>query len=324
MADTCLRCGGESVGLLCDGCSSTPIKAKAKAPKKEPAPLPPVEEKSEAALEEKPEIIREPIVERVREPKPEKIKTPREPKIKKVKVPREPKIKRVKVPREPKPAKIKTPRKPREKKEISQKTKKYIVVGSLISALLVAGGIFYPQIQDKFSSETVVATPSPTAIAPVETPSASPSPSASEITPSAEPSPTASATATATEAAATTTPSAKATQSQSATPTGVSQAIKNAINLSLKQCATSTKLSPVGCPFSEKIRKSASSITWKLVGTPKVSLLSVKGNVTTVSVSGVVTGALRYGNIKRPVRNYDYQAKAIATVNGTQVKITWK
>ena len=322
MADVCLRCGGESVGLLCDGCSSTPIKAKAKAPKREPAPLPPVEEEPEKALEEKLEVIREPIVERVREPKPEKIKTPREPKIKKVKVPREPKIKKVKVPREPKPAKIKTPRKPREKKEISQKAKKYIVVGSLISALLVAGGIFYPQIQDKFSSETVVLTPLPTATAAVETPSASPSPSASEITPSAEPSPTASATAT--EAAATTTPSAKATQSQSAAPTGVTQAIRNAINLSLKQCAASTKLSPVGCPFSEEIRKSANSITWKLVGTPKVSLLSVKGNVTTVSVSGVVTGALRYGNIKRPVRNYDYQAKAIATVNGTQVKITWK
>ena len=300
MADVCLRCGGESVGLLCDGCSSTPIKAKAKAPKKEPAPLPPAEEKSEAALEEKSEIVREPIVERVREPKPEKIKTPREPKPKKVKVPRE----------------------PREKKEISQKRKKYLLVGSLISALLVAGGIFYPQIQDKFSSETVVLTPLPTATATVETPSASPSPSASEITPSAEPSPTASATQT--EAAATTTPSAKATQSQSAAPTGVSQAIRTAINLSLKQCAASTKLSPVGCPFSEEIRKSASSITWKLIGTPKVSFLSVKGNVTTVSVSGVVTGALRYGNIKRPVRNYDYQAKAIATVNGSQVKITWK
>ena len=311
MADTCLRCGGESVGLLCDGCSSTPIKAKAKAPKKEPAPLPPMEEKSEAALEEKPEIIREPIVERVREPKPEKNK-----------VPREPKPKKVTVPREPKPKKIKVPREPREKKEISQKTKKYLLVGSLISALLVAGGIFYPDIKDRFSSETVVATPSPTVIAPVETPSASPSPSASEITPSADPSPTASATAT--EAAATTTPSAKATQSQSAAPTGVSQAIRTAINLSLKQCAASTKLSPVGCPFSEEIRKSASSITWKLIGTPKVSLLSVKGNVTTVSVSGVVTGALRYGNIKRPVRNYDYQAKAIATVNGSQVKITWK
>jgi hypothetical protein len=197
-----------------------------------------------------------------------------------------------------------------------------MVVGSLITALLVAGGIFYPDIQDKFFSETGVTTPSPVEIVPVETPSASPSPSASEITPSAEPSPTASATAT--EAAATTTPSAKATQSQSAAPTGVSQAIKSAINLSLKQCAASTKLSPVGCPFSEEIRKSASSITWKLVGTPKVSLSSVKGNVTTVSVSGEVSGALRYGKFKRPTRTYEYQAKAVATVNGTQVKITWK
>jgi hypothetical protein len=320
MADTCLRCGGESVGLLCEGCSSTPIKAKgkAKAPEKESLQVQPleqapevvIEDVAEVAIEEAPEITVEevaevnsqPIVKPIREPKPAKVK----------------------VPREPKPAKVKVPRAPREKKEISQKTKKYLVVGSLISALVVTGGVFYPQIQDKFFSENVVPTPLPTATATVETPSPAPSPSASEITPSAKPSSTASGAATATEPAITATPSAKATNSQSSAPNGVSQAMRNAINLSLKQCAASTKLSPVGCPFSEEVRTSASSITWKLVGTPKVTFLSVKGNVTTVSVSGVVTGALRYGNIKRPVRNYEYQAKAIATVNGSQVKITWK
>jgi hypothetical protein len=320
MADTCLRCGGESVGLLCEGCSSTPIKAKgkAKAPEKESLQVQPleqapevvIEDVAEVAIEEAPEITVEevaevnsqPIVKPIREPKPAKLK----------------------VPREPKPAKVKVPRAPREKKEISQKTKKYLVVGSLISALVVTGGVFYPQIQDKFFSENVVPTPLPTATATVETPSPAPSPSASEITPSAKPSSTASGAATATEPAITATPSAKATNSQSSAPNGVSQAMRNAINLSLKQCAASTKLSPVGCPFSEEVRTSASSITWKLVGTPKVTFLSVKGNVTTVSVSGVVTGALRYGNIKRPVRNYEYQAKAIATVNGSQVKITWK
>jgi hypothetical protein len=342
MADTCLRCGGESVGLLCEGCSSTPIKAKgkAKAPEKESLQVQPleqapevvIEDVAEVAIEEAPEITVEevaevnsqPIVKPIREPKPAKLKVPREPKPEKVKVPREPKPAKVKVPREPKPAKVKVPRAPREKKEISQKTKKYLVVGSLISALVVTGGVFYPQIQDKFFSENVVPTPLPTATATVETPSPAPSPSASEITPSAKPSSTASGAATATEPAITATPSAKATNSQSSAPNGVSQAMRNAINLSLKQCAASTKLSPVGCPFSEEVRTSASSITWKLVGTPKVTFLSVKGNVTTVSVSGVVTGALRYGNIKRPVRNYEYQAKAIATVNGSQVKITWK
>jgi hypothetical protein len=320
MADTCLRCGGESVGLLCDGCSSTPIKAKGKAkePEKESpqvqqveqAPEVVIEDVAEVAIEQAPEITVEEVAEVVSEPR--------------VKPIREPKPAKIKVPREPKPAKIKVPREPRAKKEISQKRKKYLLVGSLISAIVVAGGVLYPQIQDKFSSETVVLTPLPTTTAAVETPPAAPSPSASEMTPSAEPSPTASGTATATEPATTATPSAKATNSQSSAPNGVSQAMRNAINLSLKQCAASTKLSPVGCPFSEEVRTSASSITWKLVGTPKVSFLSVKGNVTTVSVSGVVTGALRYGNIKRPVRNYEYQAKAIATVNGSQVKITWK
>jgi hypothetical protein len=318
MADTCLRCGGESVGLLCEGCSSTPIKAKgkAKAPEKESPQVQPleqapevvIEDVAEVAIEEAPEITVEEVAEVNSQPI---VKPIREPKPAKVKVPREPKPAKVKVPREPKPAKVKVPRAPREKKEISQKTKKYLVVGSLISALVVTGGVFYPQIQDKFFSENVVPTPLPTATATVETPSPAPSPSAS-------------GTATATEPAITATPSAKATNSQSSAPNGVSQAMRNAINLSLKQCAASTKLSPVGCPFSEEVRTSASSITWKLVGTPKVTFLSVKGNVTTVSVSGVVTGALRYGNIKRPVRNYEYQAKAIATVNGSQVKITWK
>ena len=331
MADTCLRCGGESVGLLCDGCSSTPIKAKGKAkePEKESpqvqqveqAPEVVIEDVAEVAIEQAPEITVEEVAEVVSEPI---VKPIREPKPAKIKAPREPKPAKIKAPREPKPAKIKVPREPRAKKEISQKTKKYLLVGSLISAIVVAGGVLYPQIQDKFSSETLVLTPLPTTTAAVETPPAAPSPSASEMTPSAEPSPTASGTATATEPATTATPSAKATNSQSSAPNGVSQAMRNAINLSLKQCAASTKLSPVGCPFSEEVRTSASSITWKLVGTPKVSFLSVKGNVTTVSVSGVVTGALRYGNIKRPVRNYEYQAKAIATVNGSQVKITWK
>ena len=210
----------------------------------------------------------------------------------------------IETPKPPKPPK--PPKSPKVKRTYSAGGKRK--VGQLVVVVVIATVVltFWPQIKSGFSfdknstssNSAKEATPTPMTT-PVETYSPTPTPTK---TPSASPTPT----------------KTKAVNGDS-----VTDSARSAVFASLKKCALSTVYSPPGCPFEETAFIHGTSMYWTLSGVPKISLISSKGEVLTLLVSGKAVAHVYYGEKLRD-RDHAFSRTAIATPSGATYIIKWK
>lgn len=203
-----------------------------------------------------------------------------------------------KLPKPPKPPKVKRTYSAREKRKAGQ-----LVVVVVIAIVVLT---FWPQIKSGFSFDKNLtssnsakeATPTPIT---TEVETSSPTPTAIK-TPSASPTPT----------------KTKAVNGDS-----VTDSARSAVFASLKKCALSTVYSPPGCPFEETAFIHGTSMYWTLSGAPKITLVSSKGEVLTLLVSGKAVAHVYYGENLRD-RDHSFSRTAIATPSGATYIIKWK
>ena len=213
----------------------------------------------------------------------------------------------VETPKPPKPLKPpKPPKPPKVKRTYSALQKRK--VGQIVVVVVIATVVltFWPQIKSGFSFDKDLtssnsakeATPTPMTT-PVETSSPTPTPNK---TLSASPTPT---------------------KTKAVNGDLVTDSARSAVFASLKKCALSTVYSPPGCPFEETAFIHGTSMYWTLSGVPKITLVSSKGDVLTLLVSGKAVAHVYYGERLRD-RDHPFSRTAIATPSGATYIIKWK
>jgi hypothetical protein len=203
-----------------------------------------------------------------------------------------------KSPKPPKPPKVKRTYSARQKRKVGQ-----LVVVVVIATVVLT---FWPQIKSGFSFDKNLtssnsakeATPTPMTTE-VETSSPTPTPIK---TLSASPTPT---------------------KTKTVNGDSVTDSARSAVFASLKKCALSTVYSPPGCPFEETAFIHGTSMYWTLSGVPKITLISSKGDVLTLLVSGKAVAHVYYGEKLRD-RDHAFSRTAIATPSGATYIIKWK
>jgi hypothetical protein len=204
----------------------------------------------------------------------------------------------IETPKPPKPPKVKRTYSVRKKRKAGQ-----LVVVVVIATVVLT---FWPQIKSGFSFDKNLTSSN-------SAKEATPTPITTEVETSS-PTPTAIKT-----------PSASPTPTKTKTVNGdlVTDSARSAVVASLKKCALSTVYSPPGCPFEETAFIHGTSMYWTLSGAPKITLVSSKGEVLTLLVSGKAVAHVYYGENLRD-RDHSFSRTAIATPSGATYIIKWK
>jgi hypothetical protein len=204
----------------------------------------------------------------------------------------------IETPKPPKPPKVKRTYSVRKKRKAGQ-----LVVVVVIATVVLT---FWPQIKSGFSFDKNLTSSN-------STKEATPTPITTEVEASS-PTPTPIKTLSAS-------PTPTKTKAVNSDP--ITDSARSAVVASLKKCALSTVYSPPGCPFVETAFIHGTSMYWTLSGAPKIILVSSKGEVLTLLVSGKAVAHVYYGENLRD-RDHSFSRTAIATPSGATYIIKWK